>query len=205
MAVIIYALYKGIETIARGAQILLFINIIFLLISIIGLIPAIKITNIMPIFENNVSHILHGGIIQSLGTSISVFLLMSIPKNQITNKTKYSKNLIISYILANVVISLFFFLTISVLGINLCLLYKYPLYITLKKISFFNFIERIENIVVIRWIFDSIFLIIMALYFIKKVIKTKTETAKKKKDLYIFMIIGTIILLLSNYSFEFFF
>ena len=47
-----------------------------------------------------------------------------------------------------------FLLTYGILGANLVDIYRYPEYMTLKKIKLFNFVEKVENIVSITWIFD---------------------------------------------------
>ena len=69
--------------------------------------------------------------------------------------------------------TLIFFFTISILGNSLIELYRYPEYIILKKVSFTNAIENIENIVCFMWIFDIYMLMINSANQIKNNVANK--------------------------------
>ncbi len=58
--------------------------------------------------------------------------------------------------------------TSSILGKYLLQTYQYPVYITLKRISLFNFIDRIENFLSFQWILSGITVIAMTIYSVSK-------------------------------------
>ncbi len=58
------------------------------------------------------------------------------------------------FIFSTITVILMCIYIIGVLGPNLIEIYRYPEYMVLKKIKIFNFIEKVENIISIAWLFD---------------------------------------------------
>ena len=87
-------------------------------------------------------------------------------------------------------------LIISILGIKLANIYKFPDIIIYKKISFLNLLERIEVILAFNNILNSIFFLIMGTYFLKEVL---FQISKKKKEHIILALIDIIFLLVGNF------
>ena len=73
------------------------------------------------------------------------------------------KEIYIGYFLGLIYSLLMVSSTIGTLGISLATRYRYPEYIAFEKIRFFNFIERIENILAFIWLIDLICLGILLL------------------------------------------
>lgn len=199
---IIYILTKGTTVIGRTVFILLIISLSFVFLTIIGLIWQIKIDNILPILENGIKNPLICSLIYLTYNITPLFLLTIIPKNEILDKEKLNKRIIITYILANIIILIIYFLTLSILGANLANLYQYPEYDVLKKVSLIGFIERTESTISLRWTFYAFTLTVIGILFISKYIihtfKIKNEKTNKK----IIAIISLIIVLWGKFIFQ---
>lgn len=199
---IIYILTKGTTVIGRTVFILLIISLSFVFLTIIGLIWQIKIDNILPILENGIKNPLMCSLMYITYNITPLFLLTIIPKNEILDKEKLNKRIIITYILANIIILIIYFLTLSILGANLANLYQYPEYDVLKKVSLIGFIERTESTISLRWTFYAFTLTVIGILFISKYIihtfKIKNEKTNKK----IIAIISLIIVLWGKFIFQ---
>lgn len=187
----LYVINKGINTISRTSNILFYISIIFLFITILGLIPNIKIFNILPLFNLKIQNYLEGINTFYAFHICPIFILTIIPKNKF-QKNKITKVIIFSYILANITIVLSFFITLTAFGYKLAMLYEYPLFHILKHISITGLAARIESILVMQLIFDFFICHVLILYFISTNIKHLTNT--KNNNIW-YIIISIIIII----------
>ena len=187
---------KGIEVIGRVSTIFLFIFFLLFTIGEIPLIKNISLDNLKPILEYGLNKPLLAGFINSIITTIPTYSLLIISKDNITDKKKATKYLIIAYIISSITVFIISFTSISILGKCLINLYQYPGYIILKKVSIFHFIERIENFLSFYWIISSFITITMALYYTKSIIK------KGKNSKLFNIILVTIMILFSFYFFK---
>lgn len=167
---------KGIETISRTCLILIVINLIFYLFAFFGLIKDFDIANLKPFLEYGINRPLHGSI-YILGFNIMpIFLLLMIPKNSLVNSEKAKNFLIFFYILGLILMFFSLFLTIGNLGIHLTSIYQYPEYIVLKNINIFKFIDRIENIITIQWLFGLFINLSMVVFFLSNMVKNDNKS-----------------------------
>ena len=192
----IYAISKGIETISRTSIIFFIIIILLTITSTIGLIPNFDIKNIKPILEHGINPTIKGGIILTLTNIVPIFILLIIPKNNITNNNKVSKYIIITYLISMLFIFLATLLTIASLGTHLLNLFPPPEYMVLKKISILGFIDRIENIIYIKWLLTDFISFTLLIYYISNSIN------KKKKQIIIPIITTIIVIYLSQLLFK---
>ena len=197
ISICIYCSIKEINVICHISIILIFLNIIIFLLTNISIINEIKIDNLLPIAKTNINNILLSSIKITIINTLPIILLLIIPKDKITNKNKYNKSLIITYIIGSIISLLTIINTISILGIHLTKIFEYPEYIVLKKIKLLGFLERTENIISMHWITESYIYLTIIIYTISKSI-----TKNHKKFTYTNIIIGTFILLISNYLFK---
>ena len=109
----------------------------------------------------------------ALKNFICYFENKSFYQKNIVDENHYNKFVIISIIISIVLIFFIFVVVVGNLGIYLASSYQYPEYIVLKRISLFNFLDRIENMVVIQWIFALCLSICIVVYYISKTIKKK--------------------------------
>ncbi len=186
---------KGIETISRTCLILITLNMVLYLIAVLGLIADFDVSNLKPFLEYGIDRPLHGSI-YILGFNISpIFLLLMIPKNSLIDGNKAKNFLIFFYILGMVLMFLVLFLTLGNLGIFLTSIYQYPEYIVLKNIDLFQFIDRIENILTIQWIFGLFINLSMVVFFLSNLVKNNN------KSKLLTILISVIILIISKTAF----
>ena len=85
----------------------------------------------------------------------------------LVDKEKVTKFILSGYFLSGIIVFSVSLLSNCILGKYLIELYQYPGYLSLKKISLFGFIDRIENFMSLHWILSSFINMSMILYFIK--------------------------------------
>lgn len=198
---VLYLLLQDLKVIGRTTFVIFIFSLILLFFSITGLINQVDINNIKPIMESGFSNIFITSLKLVCYTVFQLILLLSVPKNNVVNNKKLNKSIIITYILAYLTSILIIFIISSVLGANLTLIYQYPEFHILKRISIGGFIERVENTLSLRWIFYMFTLVVFGLYFIKQYINT-TFKINNKISKFIITIISIIMLYLSNLIFK---
>lgn len=199
---ITYILTKGTTVIGRTIFILLIISIIFVFLTIGGLIWQVKIENLLPILENGIKDPLICSFIYITFNISPLFLLTTIAKNNITDKDKLKKRMIITYVIANMVTLIIFFLTLAVLGKNLTMLYQYPEYDVIKKVSLIGFIERTESTISLTWIFYVFAITVIGIQFICEYIKHTFKIINKKTNNKIIILTSLIITIWGNLIFQ---
>ncbi len=143
---IVYRITKnGFSTITKVSDVLFPLSLILGTMISLGLINNFHLDYFNPVLTENVIDIMKGSVYFAIYSTAPVFLLWN---------EKTDKNLIKSYLLSSATIFLAAVIIIAVLGPNLIQIYRYPEYMTLKKIKLFNFVEKVENIVSIAWLFD---------------------------------------------------
>ena len=187
---------KGITTISK-------ISLIYTLIimATIGLIPEIELDNLKPVLEYGIKNPIIAGMTYSLVLTIPISSLLIIPKKEIENYYKTTKYIIITYLVTTIMIIFMSLVACACLGRYLISMYQYPVYITLKKISIFGFIDRIENFLSIEWILSTF------VVFTLPIINIQSNINKKNNKIInliiiIIIIIATMILFKNNTSFN---
>lgn len=198
MILIIYNVNKGINVITKTALLLLIINIILYTINITSLFQHIDINNFLPLLKENTKNIIPTSIKISCINYLPLLTILTIPKNKLTVPEKYSKTIIIAYIIGAIISFGLVITTFGVLGIDLINTFEYSEYIVLRKVKLLGFLERIENIISLQWIIGSFVYLTFIIYIISKNIPHKSN----KKDKYITLIIGTILIILTIYIFK---
>lgn len=174
--VIILVNFKGIETLSRVGLIIFFINFVLFFLAVIGLLPQFQVSNLKPFLEFGIGKPMIGAVYNILLNLLPIYFLLIIPKEQLVNKEKYRKYIIIFYIISVIIKLIFILLTLGVLGIHLTSIYQYPEYIVLKRIKLFNFIDKIENVITIQWLFGLFFNISLVVYYVSHSIVPKRDT-----------------------------
>lgn len=168
---VFYGVNKGIETITRVSSICIVIVLLLFLFSFVNLIPEFKLDNLKPIIEHGFKKPIIGGFINMIIALSPMYSLLIIPKNNLVDKEKVTKHVCTGYIISGIIVFSVSILSNGVLGKYLIELYQYPGYTSLKKISLFGFIDRIENFISLHWILSSFINLSMITYFIKSNIK----------------------------------
>lgn len=173
--ILIYNVSLGIENISRVSIVFLAIICFLTLISTAGILSHFEMSNIKPVLEFGMKKPIQGGLSLLLTDVVPIFMLLIVEKDKVEKKEKLKKYLIFFYCLAFLFVFLAILLTVGSLGIHLSKLYQYPEYTVLKKISLFNFIERIENFIYIKWILSSFISLSLIIYYVKNTIRKKSN------------------------------
>lgn len=158
---------KGISSITKSSLVYTFIILILFVMASFGLSYEVEIDNLKPILEFGIKNPIIAGINYSLMAYIPIGSILLIPKKSILNYSKSNRYIICTYFISSIMIFFMAFVTSACLGKYLLSLYQYPVYITLKKISVFGFIDRIENFLSVQWIFSSFVSFVIPIYYIK--------------------------------------
>lgn len=169
--VVFHSINKGIETITRTSSIFIVIVLLLFLFSFINLIPQFELSNLKPILEHGLKNPIIGGFINMIIALSPMYTLLIIPKNNLVDKEKVTKYICAGYIISGIIVFSVSILSNGILGKYLIELYQYPGYTSLKKISLFGFIDRIENFISLHWILSSFINLSMIIYFIKSNVK----------------------------------
>lgn len=202
---IIYSLYQGIHAITRSSTILFYIFSFLFITSLIGLTNQVDLSNFLPVLEHGISPVVKGTYNYLTFNILPVYILTIIPYNEIDKHNKFLKNTIIFYILSILSIIIVCFSIIAVYGIKFSNLIEYPEFHLLKRIDIFGFLQRIENILAIQWIFDIYFYTLLSCYYVYKLIIIfirKIKIKDKVKRIVLSTFIPIIILILSLIIFK---
>lgn len=195
---IIYALFKGLKSIARTSLMVFYFVIITIVFIIVGVSGGINLDNLKPAFQHDTLSLLHGSIIIIAYNVLPLVFLLIIPKNNIANYK--SKKSIVFYLLALLSLINAAFITIAVFGVDLSLLYKYPEFQLLKKVEIGEFVDRLESVLSLEWIVALFVLITFGLYFVTQTLK-QTFKYKEKTNKFIIIIVCLILIIGNQYLF----
>lgn len=184
------------EKLTRVTQIIFIIAFILIICVELFLSGYIEIDNLLPILTTSKGNILYGALYYASLTSLTSFFFLSINKSKIKDHEKFSKNMIIFYLIATVSLTIVMFYIISCFGYELASIFEYPEYVILKKIIISNSDFHIENILSFRWIFYIISLSNIGIYSIKKWLEESKFT--NKTQITIVIIISLLALFLSK-------
>ena len=192
---IFYLLIRRLKGIARVSLILIIFSLILYFISIFGLMGQVHWYNFRPLFTTPVSTVLNSSFHYFTYCTLILFLITIIPKNQIAERDK--KNWKTSWKIGYFLIHLFtfsaLFFTIAVFGIKMTLIYQYPEFHILKRVSIIGVLERMESTLAFRWIFDFFISITFCLFFVTEGIK-RTFQIKKENIFMLIQILACIII-----------
>lgn len=152
----IYVIRKGLEVIARTCEIFFPWTGASLLILIIFLIPEMKFANLDPNFAKGVGPIIAPAILYlNIPFNEVVVFLMILPF--VNNASKARKGYFIGVIIGGLVVTIITVMCLGVLGADFTARNLYPTYVLGKMISIGDFLQRIEVLVAISWVFSIFF------------------------------------------------
>lgn len=186
--------FKGLETLARTAQIAFFSSIIFMIVIEAFLAKYIEIGNILPIIVNNTNlfNILDGALYFASSCSLLTMLLLTISKSKIKKPEKYNKTIILFYLYTALSLAFVMFFIVSCFGYEMATLFRYPEYILLKKIGISSSELHLENLLAFRWVFYMLSLANISTFGIINGIKNFSQNMKLNKVIVILISIVCI-------------
>lgn len=198
VALAIYCSIKEINVISHISIILMVINIFMFILSNASLINEIKLDNLLPILKISTNNLLMSSIKIAIINILPIITILIIPKDKITNKTKYNKSIIITYIIGFIISMITIIGTIGTLSIYLTNTFEFAEYMVLKNIKLFGFLERTENIIATSYITESYIYLTLLIYSISKNFPRKNDKSFK----YTNILIGIVLILTTNYIFK---
>ncbi len=158
----LYLAFKDLKVISRVATSLLPIAVIFILICIFSLAGSVEMDNFLPLLTTKSS---------SIFKTALTFASISAMPNILTFHFKGStKGYMKMYLLASIFLIITLIFINGIYGEALVRVFRFPEYMVLKQIKLLDFIEKIENILSVMYIFDLFITITLAIYSIKEVI-----------------------------------
>ena len=159
----IYCIRAGLEVMARTCEIFFPWTAIFLVILILFLIPEMKLENLNPNFAKGMGPIIGAAYTYiCLPFSQLVVFLMILPN--VKKIPKARKFFFLGVIVGGIGISLITSLCLGVLGHDFTSRNMYPTYVLGKMINIGGFIERVEVLVAISWVFTIFFKLLVNTY-----------------------------------------
>lgn len=165
LILIMYFFSKKFQILCKANIIFIFIAFLLFTFSFLGLIMQVRIDNILPILEFGIKNPIIGGLLHIGYIILPTFIITMIPKEHIKNNKKYTKYLYITYGLANACIFIVCFLVMSIFGIELSTLYKFPVFHILKRALVSTVFERLESILSIQWIIYLLITSMVLIYY----------------------------------------
>ena len=204
LLMIIYAVNKGIETIARAGEIYFFATIgaYISFILFLTLSDVIDINNLFPVLENGLKPVIKASlplfIIYPFGELVSFLYIF-----QYLNKTKGTiKTGTFAIFSATIIIIIITILNIVTIGVYLIHNSAYPTMKMIRLINVENIIQRLDSLAVLIFLTSSFFKLIIFIFVICNSIRDITGV--KKYQYFIIpaaIIIGIIsILLITSYT-----
>ncbi len=166
LCVVAYTSSKKIFAIMRAGNVIIVLNVLFFILSIIGIFPKFRIERIYPILNCDIRSLISSSLIYAVCGMFTMFLLTIIPNSKVHKDNENTKKVFITYILANIFIIVIILCTIMTLGENLLEIFKYPEYLTLQEFSLFSIIERVENTLSLQFILNTFVTLTVMVYFI---------------------------------------
>lgn len=159
-----YAAFKGLKVIGRVARSLFPLSIVSIIFTVFSLAGYIQFEHFFPILDVGTLNIFKSTIIF---TSISVF------PNILLFHLKTPKRIALNYLIGAISIIFVLFIVNGIFGSELITIFRFSEYMVLKQLKLLNFIEKVENILSIVWLFDLFITSMMAIYSIKEMLPNK--------------------------------
>lgn len=181
----VYAAFKSLKVIRRLAGSLLPISIIISIIIFTSLTGFFESTNFLPILDTKPI-----GIIK---TAMIFGGLVAFPNILTLHFKSDTDGYIKIYIITALILIIYAICIVGVFGESLLTIFRFPEYMVLKQIKLFQFVEKIENVLSVVWIFDLLITTIMGIYSIKECLP------EKRNKLYTIGILLVLIYVIDNF------
>ena len=201
---IIYCVKRGIVTVARVGVIFLFIILLSNIVFVMGLIPHMHPSSLMPFIDSNKfkTILINSGEVFAINI-VPIFILLIIKKNKISTSYHLKRRILLLYTISFGILILENIFTIGTLGIYLARIEQFPEYMVLQKINLFQFLDRIEKVICIQWVLSSFILLVLIIYHICKLFP-KTSFRKSSFGVVSIMLLMSLLIFRNNTYFYYF-
>lgn len=181
LLLIIYCALGGLKLIYKVSYALFPIALVFALLAIISTFGNFEIYNFQPVLTTSPTNL--------LASIISFAGISAFPGILSLHFKKDTKNILTYYILGALSIVICLLCINGVFGEVLVNVFRFPEYMILKQVKLLDFIEKIENVLAIVWLFDLFITSAFCVY------SLKTLVPKKHNTIYTLVIISIISML----------
>ncbi|ASS96718.1 GerAB/ArcD/ProY family transporter [Peribacillus simplex] len=165
--ILIMGIRLGLETLARTGEILFpFIVFLFVILVVSVLLSSdqLKFENIQPVFETELKPMIRAVFLFTSVFSLPLIILLMIFPVSVNQPKVAEKNFFIGILIAGISLIILIALTILILGAENSARQMYPSYALARKLNVGNFLQRIEAIMAIIWLFTIYFKMALYLY-----------------------------------------
>jgi len=166
---VFYVTTKDMETLCKSSFLFFILSILLFVIKFLGIFSDINFSYITS------SHLHHSYIKEWLSYGLysitPLFCLSIIPMNNIKNNENIKKYQIFTYFFTSLMLLLSLFFILTVLGPNLANAYYFPEFHLLKSVKILGFIEKIESILSMGFIFDMYLCLVLLSFTLKSYMK----------------------------------
>ncbi|MDP4105020.1 MAG: GerAB/ArcD/ProY family transporter [Bacillota bacterium] len=146
MLTIIYAVYKGIEVIARVGELLFFV--VYIMAVVGGLLMVftglIHLENLKPVLENGLAPILKTSLTETINFPFGEMIVFSMILPCLNEPKKARFICMFAMVLSGINITITSLIDITTLGVDLFIRSPFPLLSAIQRIQLLNFLERLD-------------------------------------------------------------
>ncbi|MBW7453532.1 endospore germination permease [Paenibacillus sepulcri] len=161
--VMLFGIKLGLEPLARASEIFFPWFLLFFFSLVLLLLPQIQLTNMLPILGSGIGPVLHG-MLYSVAFPFSELLVFLVIIPYVNEGTHLQRDLLLGSLFGGMIIFILVLLSTLVLGPTMTSFHIYPSYSLAKKISIGHFLERLEAMLAIIWIFSIFFKTVLYYY-----------------------------------------
>jgi len=160
-----YGAFKGLMVINRVAESLLPISIGLAIFTFLGIAGLFESSNFLPILTTTPSNFFK--------TALTFAGISAFPNILTIHYHEKPKYMLTTYAVSCLLIIATIIYINGILGEELVHIYRFPEYMVLKQLKLFQFIEKVENILSIAWVFNIFILLMTSIHSIKELLPDK--------------------------------
>lgn len=185
-----YGAFKGLTVINRVAESLIPIALGLAAFAFLGVVGLFDTTNFLPILTTTPTNFFK--------TAITFAGISTFPNILTIHYQEKPKYMLTTYSLTCLLIIATIIYVNGILGEEIVHIYRFPEYMVLKQLKLFQFIEKVENILSIAWIFNIFILLMTSIHSIKELLPNK-----KPKIITVIILILTLYMIDKVFAFNY--
>ena len=185
-----YGAFKGLTVINRVAESLIPIALGLAAFAFLGIVGLFDTSNFLPILTTTPTNFFK--------TAITFAGISTFPNLLTIHYQEKPKYMLTTYSLTCLLIIATIIYINGILGEEIVHIYRFPEYMVLKQLKLFQFIEKVENILSIAWIFNIFILLMTSIHSIKELLPNK-----KPKIITVIILILTLYMIDKVFAFNY--
>ncbi|RNC63111.1 MAG: Spore germination protein YndE [Candidatus Dichloromethanomonas elyunquensis] len=175
----VFAAYHGIVNAAKTAQIVIPVVLGFFLLTLALGIQNFHLKELLPVLKDSTLLQIHqGSLTFALNFHDAIFLFLMTPNMK---EKKVKKAFFLSVVLSTLFFAAISIVPILVFGTELAKHSNYPFYLYVRQITVFDFIERMEALILAAWIMAALFKFSVYFYWAAKGFQQVFQTKSHRK------------------------